>query len=53
MTEMKREVERIFRTWVKLSKDEEILALLELLVSELRGRQHEGDYDVQPPKPGG
>ncbi len=53
MVEVKREVERIFGTWVKLSKDVEILALLELLVSELRKRQHEVVYDVRPPKPGG
>lgn len=51
--EVEREMERIFGTWVKLSKDEEILALLELLVSELRRRQHEVLYNVQPPKPGG
>ncbi len=49
MVDVNRETERIFGTWVKLSNAEEILALLELLVSELRRRQYEVIYHIQPP----
>jgi hypothetical protein len=51
--EVGREMERIFGTWVRLSRDEEILALLELLVGELKRRQYEVVCNAQPPKLGG
>jgi len=41
-------VERVFRVWLELSREEEILRLLELVKSELGRRGVTLTYDVQP-----
>lgn len=41
------EIERIFGLWLEWSDDEEILALLDLVVATLRQRTYQVSYDVR------
>jgi hypothetical protein len=46
-------VERVFRLWLELSREEEILRLLELVKRELSRRRLVVNYSVQPKRPEG
>jgi len=43
------EVERVFRLWLELSEDREILLLLELVERTLRDRGYTVRIQVEPP----
>ncbi|MEK7220659.1 MAG: hypothetical protein AAB253_05635 [candidate division NC10 bacterium] len=47
------EVERVFKLWLELSEDWEILALLELVERALRARGYSVRIQVEPPPPAG
>ncbi len=46
------EIERIFGPWLTWSRDEEVLALLEAVVSALRRRGYTVSQEVRQPEPG-
>lgn len=46
---IREDLERTFRTWLRLSKDEEVLILLQLVEGELRHRQYTVKIEIEPP----
>lgn len=44
-------LERTFGGWLRWSRTEEVLLLLDLVVSQLRQRGYTVTYTVQPPQP--
>lgn len=52
MRARREEVERIFRLWLDLSEDQEILSLLELVEQALRQRGYTVRIEAHPPSPG-
>lgn len=49
---IKLEIERIFGPWLEWSQDEEVLALLEVVVNALRRRRYRVGYEVSREKEG-
>ncbi len=47
------EVERVFKLWLELSEDWEIVALLELVERTLRARGYGVRIQLEPPPRGG
>lgn len=53
MAANREEVERVFRLWLELSEDGEIVALLELVERTLRERGYSVRIQLEPPPRGG
>ena len=49
MASNREEVERVFKLWLELSEDQEILVLLELVERTLRDRGYTVRIQVEPP----
>ncbi len=49
---LKQEIERIFGPWLEWSRDEEVLALLEVVVDALRRRRYRVSYEVSKEREG-
>jgi len=49
---LREDLQRIFEPWLIWSKDEEILVLLELVVTALRRRGYTVSHEVRPPELG-